>query len=155
MPETLTQAQLLAATLETMDDDLQISRKQARDFIESASAVVEEALADGQKVALFGLVTLTPSYKAAKPRRKGIDPRTQEERTYDAQPAKVRLRSTPGKRLKDALPSPTSGAGKSLKAELEARQEAARKRAAAREREEKKQAKAGGGKKSSGKKKGR
>lgn len=160
--ESLTQAQLLNYTLELMEDELRISKKQARDFIESSMAAAEDAVADGKRVSFFGVTIFTPSFVLAKPKRKGNDPRTGEERTYDAQPAKLRLKAAVPKRFKDALPSTSTKAAKALKAEAEERKAAAEKRAKDREREEAKAAKAaaapvkksGGAKKSSAKKSG-
>jgi nucleoid DNA-binding protein len=150
---TLTQAQLLNRTLEVMDDDLEIPKRNARDFIESMAASIEEALADGQKVSLFGLVTLTPKGVPAKPRRKGTDPRTGEEKTLDAKPATVRLTATAGKRLKDALPSATTKAGKALISEAKDRAAAAAARRDQREAEEREAAeRSSQSKKSAGKK---
>lgn len=158
--ETITQAQLTASVIDTMEDELRVSKKQAADFIESLKAVLEESVGDGKKVNVWGIVTLTPSFKMAKPKRKGVDPRTGEERTLDPVPAKVAVKAGVAKRIKDALPEPTSKAGKSLKAEAVARAEAAAERKAQREADEAKAAKkaereakkSNGEKKSSGKK---
>lgn len=149
--ETITQAQLKRAVLDTMEDDLRISPKQASDFIDSLLAVVQEGVEEGKKVSVFGLVTLTPSFKLATPKRTGNDPRTGEERTFDAQPAKTRIRASVGSKVKDALPSTSSKAGKLLKSITEARRAASEERARLAEKEAAKAAKGGKGK-SKGKK---
>lgn len=123
---TLTQAALTTKTLEAMEDDLRISPKQARDFLESARAVIEESIENGDKVAVFGIVTLTPKGTPAKPKRKGRNPATGEEVTLAPKPAGVKVRATVGKRVKDALPKADSKAGKAL---IKAAKDAAAKRA--------------------------
>lgn len=153
---TVSQAELLRRTLDAMEDDLKIPPKNARDFLESARAVIESALAEGEKVSAFGIVNLTPSGVLAKPKRKGTDPRTGEEKTFDPKPASVRVKATVTKRLKDALPEPTDKAGKTLLSEARARKAATEQRAADRaaeaEREAKKAARKGGTSKKSSKK---
>jgi nucleoid DNA-binding protein len=150
---TLTQAQLLNKTLEVMEDDLRIPKKNAKDFIDSLSSVIEETIAEGDKVSLFGLVNLTPVGIPAKPKRKGTDRATGEEKWLDPTPAKVRVKAGVVKRVKEAAPEPTDKAGKRLIAEAKERQRKAAERAAKREAEEAAQAKkSSGGKKSSAKK---
>lgn len=148
MPATLSQSALLNETLDTMEDDLRVSKKAAKDFVESLLAVIQVHLEKGEKISLLGLATVTPSYRPSKPKRKGVDPRTGEERMLDARPAKVALKATPSKRLKDALPAPTTEAGKTLAQEYRDRVAAREARAAEREKEEAKAArKAARGKK--------
>lgn len=137
---TVTQAELKKRTLAAMEDDLRIPAKNASDFIESLAASVEEAMEAGDKVSLFGLVTLTPVGVPAKPKRKGTDPRSGEERVFDPVPAKVKVRATVGKRVKDALPEPQSKVGKALISETRARQKAAQERREAAEAEAEKEA---------------
>lgn len=118
---TLTQAALVRETLEAMEDDLRITPKQARDFIESMSAVVEEHLEAGERISLAGLVTITPSFSPSLPKRKGRDPRTGEETMLDSRPARVRVRVSASSRVKNALPGATTKAGKHLKSIADAR----------------------------------
>jgi nucleoid DNA-binding protein len=135
MPGTVTQAELRRRTLETMEDNLRISNAQGKDFVDSLVAVVTEAIEEGSKVALFGIVTLTPKYRAAKPKRKGVNPRTGEEQVFDARPASTTVGATVAKKIKDFAPATTSRAGKGLRDAAEARRAAAEKRAKQRERE--------------------
>lgn len=137
---TVTQAQLKKRVLETMEDDLRISPKSAGDFIESLVAVIEESIEAGDKVSVFGIVNLTPKGVPAKPKRKAVDPRTGEERTYDPTPAKLKVTATIGKRVKDALPSAQSKVGKTLISETRERQKAAQERREAAEAEAEKEA---------------
>jgi nucleoid DNA-binding protein len=51
---------------------------------------------------LPGMLKITATAVAAKPKRKGIDPFTKEERTFAAKPASVRVKVRPLKKLKDA-----------------------------------------------------
>ncbi len=135
MPETLSAAALRRNTIETMEEELRISGKQAADFVESLCASVEEAIADGQRVSLFGLVTITPRFVASKPKGMRMNPFVGEMQMMDAKPASVTASAKVAKRVKDALPSATSAAGKSLRAEAAARKEAADERREAREKE--------------------
>jgi nucleoid DNA-binding protein len=140
---TVSQADLRKRVVEAMEDELRVTDKVAKDFVASLIAVCEESLEKGEKVSLFGIVILNPSFRLAKPRRKGVDPRSGEEKMIDATPAKIAVRASVSKKMKDALPSTTSAVGKNLRAEAEERKAAAEKRAAAREREERKAAKGG------------
>lgn len=160
--QTVSQSVLLNETLEAMEDNLRIPRKNATDFLESLRAVIEEHVGGGDKISLFGIAILTPKGVPAKPKRKGQNPRTGEEVTYDPKPAGVKISATVGKRIKDALPGPTTGVGKKLVADAKARAQAAAERRAEREAQaEKDEAKANraaaraakaGGKKTGGKK---
>lgn len=135
-PTGISQAELRRRTLDVMEADLRISDKAAKDFVNSLVAVVKEATSEGRKVSVFGIVNLIPAFKLAKPKRKGIDPRTREETTFKAQPAKVKIRATVGKGIKDMLPKATTAAGKSLAAVSEYKAKEAEKRAKARAKEE-------------------
>lgn len=146
--ETTTQAKLMERTLAIMEDELRIPKKNATDFVESLRAVIEEDMALGNKTSVFGIVTLTPTGVLAKPKRKGTDPRTGEERTFDAQPAKTRIKLGIAKRFKEALPGKGTKAHQALQAEAKKRADDAAARRAEREREEAKAAKAGTAKKS-------
>lgn len=137
---SVSQAELRRRTLETMEDELRIPDKNAKDFVTSLAAVVEEAMANGEKVMLFGITTLTPTGVPPKPKRKGRDPRTGEERTLDAKPAGVKVRVSAARAMKDALPAANSSVGKKLVKEARERQKAAQERAEAREAEEQKAA---------------
>lgn len=53
---------LTAEILATMEDDLRISKAQAKDFVDSLVAVVEQQLQEGKPVNLFHLVKLVPRY---------------------------------------------------------------------------------------------
>lgn len=134
-PAGVSMAELRRKTVEIMEPELKISDKQAKDFVNSLVAVVKEATSEGRKVSLFGIVNLIPAFRLAKPRRKGIDPRTREETTFKAQPAMVKVRATVGKGIKDMLPKPTTAAGKALSAVQEYKAKEAEKRAAARAKE--------------------
>lgn len=157
---SITQAQLLTRTLETMEDDLRIPKKNAQDFIESLRAVIEEEIAEGNRVPLFKIVTITPVGVPAKPKRKVADrDNPGEEKWADPTPAKVRVKALPSPVVKGAAPDPLKDkAGKRLIAEAKERQRKVAERATAREAEEaaetKKSSKSkSGGKKSPGKKK--
>lgn len=151
---SITQAQLLNRALETMEDELRIPKTNARDFVESLKAVIQQELAEGHIVPLFGIVRMTPSGVPAKPRRKVPDrDNPGEEKWADPTEAKVRVRASVGKPFKDVLPDVTDPAGKRLIKEAKERQKKAAERAAAREAEEAAAAKKSSGSKKSGGKK--
>lgn len=127
--ETLTQSQLTDEALDLMDDGLKISKRQANDFLESARAAIEQNLNEGKKVSVWGIVILNQGFKLAKPRRKGMNPRSGQEEWLKAQPDKVTLKASVAKRLKDALPSAKSKAAEPHKKLAEKRAKEARKRA--------------------------
>lgn len=135
MPDTVTQAELRRRTLEAMEDDLRISPKQAKDFVDSLVAAVEEALVDGSKIALFGIVNLKPAYVFPRKKGKGVNPRTGEEVEREAKPASITIRATVPKKLKEYAPTTSSKAGKELAAAAKVRREKAAARAAEREAE--------------------
>lgn len=51
---------------------------------------------------LPGLLKITAQKVPAKPKRKGIDPFTKEERVFAAKPATIKVKVRPLKKLKDA-----------------------------------------------------
>ena len=51
---------------------------------------------------LPGMLKITATKVAAKPRRKGINPFTKEEQVFAAKPASVKVKVRPLKKLKDA-----------------------------------------------------
>jgi nucleoid DNA-binding protein len=114
---------------------LRISARAGKDFVDSLFAVVTEALEEGSKVNIFGLVTLRPAFRLPLPKRKGTDPRTGETVTRPARPASVLIRATVPKKIKDGAPTVNSKAGKELRTDAETRKAAAEKRARAKERE--------------------
>lgn len=130
---TVTQATVLNEALDAMEEDLRITKTQAKDFIESIAAVVEEHLASAEKVSLLGLTVFTPSFVLAKPKRKGVNPRTGEARMLDPRPAKLRVKASVPKRFSDALPGPGTAAARPLKEQAQERARKAAERLAARE----------------------
>ena len=132
---SITQAQLLNSVLDTMEEEYRIPKANAKDFIASLTAVVKDELAEGNAVPLFGIVRITPSGVPAKPKRKGTDRLTGEDKTFDPVPAKIRVKASVAKAIKDELPDPTDKVGKRLIAEAKDRQRKAAERAAAREAE--------------------
>ena len=135
MADTVTQAELRRRVLEAMEDDLRVTPKQGKDFVDSLFAVVTEALEEGSKVSLFGIVNLKPVYVFPRKAGKRLDPRTNEEVSYASKPASVTVRAQVPKKIKDSACSTTSKAGKDLAAAAKQRREAAAKRAEQREKE--------------------
>lgn len=105
----LTQTQLIQEALFTMDDDLRLSKPQAADFVASLRAVIDREISEGSPVNLFGYLKLIPRFHT-KGKREVFkvfgDPTSgKHTKTY---PAKVSLKLTALKPLKDALPSAAS-----------------------------------------------
>lgn len=102
----LTQSQLLASVLETMEPENWISKKAGRDFVDSLQAVVQDALSEGEPVNVFGIVKLTPRYHTAGKREVykefGNPESGRVTKTYKP---KVSLKATILKTMKDALPN--------------------------------------------------
>lgn len=102
----LTANQLVNEVLFTMDDDLRISKTQAADFVASLKAVIDREIGEGNPVNLFGYLKLIPRFHT-KGKREVFkvfgDPTS--GKTTKTYPAKVSLKATLLKPLKDALPS--------------------------------------------------
>lgn len=102
----LAAGQLAAEVVATMEDDLRVSKKQARDFVDSLLAVVEREINEGNPVNLFGIVKLVPRFHT-KGQREVFkvfgDPESGKQ--MKKYPAKVSIKATIPKRIKDALPS--------------------------------------------------
>lgn len=118
-PQTLTakgglsQTAFLKEVLFTMEDELRISNKQAKDFMDSLVAVTERELGDGNPVNLAGLVKLSPRLRTKGERMVASvfgDPTSPKvKKKY---PAKVTIKATVMKKAKDALSSPQALAKK-------------------------------------------
>lgn len=101
----LTASQLVKETLLMMEDDLRISKKQATDFTESITAVIEKALSEGQPVNLFGFVKLVPRLHTKGQRLVNEEFGNPESpKVMKKYPAKVSLKATVVKKAKEALP---------------------------------------------------
>lgn len=102
----LTASALMKEVIMTMEDDTRISKKQASDFAESFSAVVEKALGEGQPINLFGFVKLVPRMHTKGVRQVNEifgDPTS--KKVTKKYPAKVSLKATVMKKSKEALPT--------------------------------------------------
>lgn len=98
--------QLLAETLNFMEEENFISKKAARDFVESLQAAVHAAIADGKPVNLFGIVKLTPRLHTAGKREVFKEFGNPESgKMTKKYPAKVSLKATVLKPVKDKLPN--------------------------------------------------
>lgn len=104
----LTQSALLMASLAKMEDDLLINRKQAKDFVESLLAVVDEEISKGHPVNLFGMVKLVPRYHTTGSREVSKEFGNPDSgKVTKRYKAKVSLKATVFKRVKNSLPSAT------------------------------------------------
>jgi nucleoid DNA-binding protein len=81
-----------------------VDAKTVRTVMGALEGVITGAL--GKKGAgafvLPGLLKISVVKVAAKPKRKGIDPFTKQERVFAAKPASVKVKVRPMKKLKDA-----------------------------------------------------
>ncbi|MEO6068111.1 MAG: hypothetical protein ABIQ41_09050 [Gemmatimonadales bacterium] len=104
----LTQSALLVEALARMEDDLRVTKKQGKDFIESLLAAVDEEISKGRPVNLFGMVKLVPRYHTAGSREvlKEFGVADSGKMTKKYKP-KVTLKATLFKRVKDQLPGAT------------------------------------------------
>lgn len=102
----LTQGKLAEEVLFAMEDDLRVSKKQGADFIASMKAVIERQLAEGQPVNLFGLVKIAPRLHTKGERMVNSEFGNPESpKVKKKYPAKVSVKVTALKPVKDALPS--------------------------------------------------
>jgi nucleoid DNA-binding protein len=81
-----------------------VDTKSTRAVIEALEQTMHSAISK-KGAGLFtmpGVFKMTATAVAAKPKRKGIDPFTKEERWFAAKPASVKVKIRPLKKLKDA-----------------------------------------------------
>lgn len=101
----LTKAQLVGKVLDTMEPDLLITKKQAADFVDSLLAVVEGEIGEGSPVNLFGLVKISPRFHTRGERQVRKEFGNAESPLVTKKyPAKVSVKATVSKAVKDALP---------------------------------------------------
>lgn len=86
-----------AEIISTLNDSTGLKVKETEELLEAFVSTVEDALAEGSKVAITGFGTFGVS---TRKERKGRNPRTGEEITI---PASKSPRFTAGKALKDEL----------------------------------------------------
>ncbi len=110
MAQPLTKAGLISTVAEVSQIDVQ----EVTAVLDALAEVIEDEVANGTAVSVPGLVKFVPAFVAAKPRRKGVNPWTQEEQWFNAKPAALRLKARPMPTLKNCLPGPKSAAGKSV-----------------------------------------
>jgi nucleoid DNA-binding protein len=121
---TLTKREFVNDVAATAELDPQVVNA----VLDALSAVVADELAGGTPVTVPGLVRMRPRFAPAKPKRKGTNPRTGEEVVFAARAARLQLKATPARAIRDALPGVKSVAAQRLNKEQAAR---ARKREAA------------------------
>ena len=81
-----------------------VETKGVRSVLEALEQTISSAISK-KGAGLFtmpGLFKISSTAVAAKPKRKGIDPFTKEERWFAAKPASVKVKIRPLKKLKDA-----------------------------------------------------
>ena len=98
--EALTKSGLIAHIAEVSE----VSTKDVRAVLAALEGAMSASVSKkgiGQ-FTLPGLMKITASKVAAKPKRKGINPFTKEEVWFAAKPASIKLKVRPLKKLKDA-----------------------------------------------------
>jgi len=79
---------------------LDITRQDAKDYLEALSEFVNEAMTNGERVKIAGVV-IEPADSKARKKRMGRNPQTGEEVEIKAKPASVRVKARIVKPLKD------------------------------------------------------
>ncbi|MDI1253987.1 HU family DNA-binding protein [Thermomonas sp.] len=98
--EALTKSGLIAHIAEVSE----VSAKEVRAVLAALEGAMSASVSKkgvGQ-FTLPGMMKITASKVAAKPKRKGINPFTKEEVWFAAKPASIKLKVRPLKKLKDA-----------------------------------------------------
>ena len=98
--EALTKSGLIAHIAEASD----VAAKDVRAVLAALEGAMSASVSKkgvGQ-FTLPGMMKITASKVAAKPKRKGINPFTKEEVWFAAKPASIKLKVRPLKKLKDA-----------------------------------------------------
>jgi nucleoid DNA-binding protein len=102
----LAQGKLLDEVLFTMEDELRISKKAGKDFMDSLVVTIERELAEGRPVNIGGLVKLSPRLHTKGERMVNSEFGNPESpKVKKKYPAKVSLKATVMKKAKDALPT--------------------------------------------------
>ena len=78
-------------------------RKEVVDVMQVMQDTIGNALQARDNVTISGFASFKVQDVAAKPKRKGIDPFTKEERVFQAKPASVRVKVTTLKAFKDKV----------------------------------------------------
>ncbi|NCT68476.1 MAG: DNA-binding protein [Rhodanobacteraceae bacterium] len=100
----ITEALSKTALVAHLADEAGTDKRTAKGVLEA----LEQAIAGSMHkkgvghFTLPGLLKITATAVPAKPKRKGIDPFTKEERWFAAKPASVKVKVRPLKKLKDA-----------------------------------------------------
>lgn len=102
----LSKSQLVQETIFKMEDEFRVSKKVAADFVDSLIAVIEEQLGEGNPVNLFGLVKFSPRLHTKGVREvNSVFGDSTSPKVNKKYPAKVSVKVTAAKPIKDALPS--------------------------------------------------
>lgn len=93
-----------AALVNHIAGDTGLASKDVKAVLASLEATVLGSISKrgAGQFTLPGLFKMTAVKVPAKPKRKGIDPFTKEERVFAAKPATVKVKVRPLKKLKDA-----------------------------------------------------
>ncbi len=93
-----------AALLTRLSDATSLPKAKVREVLDELTGAIEASVAKKGcgTFTLPGFLKITAVAVPAKPKRKGIDPFTKQERVFAAKPATVKVKVRALKRLKDA-----------------------------------------------------
>lgn len=106
----------------------------AKHVINCLSEIAADELAAGNEIKIPGFASVRPAYKPKQGKRMVRNPQTGEQRMGDPVPAKITVRAKPDPKMRRAVPTTTSKAGKALASAYKERSEASAARKAERER---------------------
>jgi nucleoid DNA-binding protein len=87
--------------LKEVVDKSEIHRKEVKQVYDAMVEVIHEQLKSERRVRLPEIGVVAVRYRAAKPKRKGMNPFTKQMTTFKAKPASNKLKINPAKQLKD------------------------------------------------------
>lgn len=85
-----------------------------KNILKCLADIAEYEVSQGRNFTLPGIGTVRLAYQPRKPKREVRNPQTGETRMADPAPAKIVVRARAHPRMKRAVPTPTSKAGKGI-----------------------------------------
>jgi nucleoid DNA-binding protein len=89
--------------IQAVSEDADVSKSEAKRFIEAFERVVVSTVQAGEAITLTGFCKFARKDIAARPRRKGRNPFTGEEQWFQARPASKGVRITALKAFKETV----------------------------------------------------
>jgi len=103
-PKSIKEPLTKAGLVSHIADSTGVASKDVRSVLASLDDTIAGSISKrgAGSFTLPGMLKITSTKVAAKPRRKGINPFTKEEQWFAAKPASVKVKVRPLKKLKDA-----------------------------------------------------